>query len=227
MNNKGKVDYGDLNYEGRYGQYKISVISDKIEKITNLKNKKFVLEVGSGTGEMALRYSKCVETVICCDYDVKMLIVSKNKFQERHIKKIECIVADAKYLPFKMDVFDIVFERNLPLIYKKEALKQGIAKKVIAEMKRVSKKEVLFMNQKNHVIENRKHQTDHFFNTREFEKMARDNSLSIVKIDYITHSSDILMRIIGVNNLTKLEKIISKTPILRRFSGSIILYAVK
>ena len=71
-------------------------------------NEMMVLDIGAGDGESSVLLNKKGSFVISLDYDLKML---KKGLRKSKITKGQAVLADAKYLPFKDDYFDLVYSR--------------------------------------------------------------------------------------------------------------------
>ena len=74
----------------------------------NLGNNLNILDLGCGTGELALRISKKKYTNSCIGFDI-----SKFACQKTSEKGIDCIVGNALSLPFEENVFDLVIMREV------------------------------------------------------------------------------------------------------------------
>ncbi len=74
---------------------------------------KHVLDVGAGTGEMALAIAENATAVDAVDLTPEMIAVGKNKAIQRGIDNIKFTVQDASALDFKDNSFDAVIVSNL------------------------------------------------------------------------------------------------------------------
>lgn len=74
--------------------------------LKNLKNSR-ILEIGSGSGNFSIPLSK-QNKVMGIDISNEMLKVCK-KFAKQQKAPLNLVRADARYLPFKDNVFDVVF----------------------------------------------------------------------------------------------------------------------
>ena len=74
------------------------------ELLGDVKCKK-ILDVGAGTGRLAIPLAKMGAKVTACDVSEEMLKRLRNKTK---IKNLETVVADAEVLPFPEQKFDVV-----------------------------------------------------------------------------------------------------------------------
>ena len=94
-----------------------------------------VLDVCCGTGDQAFYYAKVGIKVIGIDLDPNMLRLAR-KDKRQSLNSISFQLADARYLPFSDNSFDYVSVSFA--LHEKERMARD---KIIAEMKRVVKKE--------------------------------------------------------------------------------------
>ena len=214
----------DLGFNTSFGTYKLSVIAERVFEISGMDSTKNVLEIGSGTGELAIRYAKICKEVTCTDINGYMVDIAKRKVEVLQIKNIKFAVADALKLPFKDSAFDIVIERNVQLVYHNRFLEDGTAQKVLEEMKRVSRDKVIIIHQsKNplqHFRENRF--SVHYFTGKELKRLLEALYLYDIKIMHVTHSTPLLFNILGEMKAKKLERSIKSMPFIKRMGGGII-----
>ena len=78
-----------------------------IEKM-NIQNNEFIIDVGSGTGDLIKLIAKQnVKTKIyCIDLNPKMLMQAKKNLKKEEHNDINFLVANAENLPFKKNFFD-------------------------------------------------------------------------------------------------------------------------
>ena len=69
-----------------------------------------ILDLGTGTGDMAIRMAKNIHDARVTGYDFSpsMLNAARNKAQRLHIINIEFIEGDAAEMPFENDRFDVI-----------------------------------------------------------------------------------------------------------------------
>ncbi|MEM2506524.1 MAG: class I SAM-dependent methyltransferase [Candidatus Aenigmatarchaeota archaeon] len=106
------------------------------ETILNASNLSadYALEVGCGQGTFTMLMSKKVRHVVAIDISYKALMIAKFLLKMKtNCGKISFIACDAEHLPFRENIFDIVYSRDL-LHHVSDS------ERVILEMKRVAKK---------------------------------------------------------------------------------------
>lgn len=69
-----------------------------------------LMDLGSGTGDMALHMASEMPdaTVVAYDFSAPMLEVAKKKASEKNIKNVDFVEGDAAEMPFEDNSFDIV-----------------------------------------------------------------------------------------------------------------------
>jgi ubiquinone/menaquinone biosynthesis C-methylase UbiE len=101
-----KTDYGKIanTYNKRYKSNSLSNIEIELIRIISENNYKNILEAGCGTGRWINSLDQKKLTVFGLDFSFDMLKISK------HDKtKLSILNADADFIPFKDDFFDLIF----------------------------------------------------------------------------------------------------------------------
>jgi demethylmenaquinone methyltransferase/2-methoxy-6-polyprenyl-1,4-benzoquinol methylase len=82
----------------------------KVVKIVGKNNPKQILDIATGTGDLALMMAKLnPEKIIGLDISEGMLAVGKEKIAKVNLsKKIEMVVGDSEEMPFNDDTFDAI-----------------------------------------------------------------------------------------------------------------------
>jgi demethylmenaquinone methyltransferase / 2-methoxy-6-polyprenyl-1,4-benzoquinol methylase len=82
----------------------------KVLKLVSDKNPKTVLDIATGTGDLAiLMTNTSAEKIIGLDISAGMLEVGKNKIKAQNLSdKIEMILADSENMPFEDNTFDAI-----------------------------------------------------------------------------------------------------------------------
>ena len=83
-------------------KYLNSFEQNKILPLLGVENKE-ILEVGVGTGRLAIRLANLGAKITAVDVSPQMLAVLKSKND-----KVKIVMGDAENLPFSNDVFDLV-----------------------------------------------------------------------------------------------------------------------
>lgn len=125
--------YDAGHYGGDFGNYlhdqEIEAFSSLVTRGTRL------LDLGSGTGKLALALSSDFDTVVCADSSFEMLLALKKKALEEGIC-VGCVLTDAQQLCFRREAFDsLVASRVLMHL---EDWRLGVS-----ELSRVSREVVL------------------------------------------------------------------------------------
>ncbi|MDR0797543.1 MAG: class I SAM-dependent methyltransferase [Nitrososphaerota archaeon] len=96
----------ELAEKTRMGKYLTAVETDFISKEVDFSKTRLVLDVGAESGRISLfaLNAKTAVAVVGVDIDVTSL-----KRHRQRTKQTCVVAADARYLPFKSDVFDAVF----------------------------------------------------------------------------------------------------------------------
>ena len=212
-----------LVYNKPFGKYKLSIIADRIRRISGLNPEMNVLEVASGTGELALRLSKGTLSYYSTDINKNMLYLQKTKLSNCKADSITCVLCDALKLPFKDNYFDIVLERNISLLYDAFFLHDGTAEKLLNEMVRVTKNKVVIVHQNKTPLSFSKNEdpTIHYFKESEIKDLLEKSGLVDIRVTYVTHSTKLLYDIFG-DNCRILESFLSNLLFFKKLGGSII-----
>ncbi len=82
----------------------------KVVKIVGKNNPKQILDIATGTGDLALMMANLnPDKIIGLDISAGMLEVGKQKINKANLsKKIEMIVGDSEEMPFENDTFDAI-----------------------------------------------------------------------------------------------------------------------
>jgi demethylmenaquinone methyltransferase/2-methoxy-6-polyprenyl-1,4-benzoquinol methylase len=82
----------------------------KVLKLVSDKNPKTVLDIATGTGDLALLMIKTsAEKIIGLDISAGMLDVGRKKIEAKNLSnKIEMLLADSENMPFENDTFDAI-----------------------------------------------------------------------------------------------------------------------
>lgn len=101
-----KVSYNELSsdYNGRYRQNPLSEVREKLLEICTSKTGTKILEVGCGTGHWLHELSSTGNEIHGADYSTGML-----KIAAAAGENIRVVNADANYLPYKKNSFDILY----------------------------------------------------------------------------------------------------------------------
>ena len=82
----------------------------KVVQLVSDKNPKIVLDIATGTGDLALLMSKTsAEKIIGLDISAGMLAVGREKIEAKNLSNtIEMLLADSENMPFENDTFDAI-----------------------------------------------------------------------------------------------------------------------
>ena len=82
----------------------------KVLKLVSDKNPKTVLDIATGTGDLAILMTETTaEKIIGLDISAGMLDVGRKKIEAKHLSdKIEMILADSENMPFEDNTFDAI-----------------------------------------------------------------------------------------------------------------------
>ncbi|MFV1857920.1 MAG: class I SAM-dependent methyltransferase [Anaerolineales bacterium] len=95
--------YDAGHYGGDFGNY---IHDQEVETFSSLVTSGTrLLDLGSGTGKLALALAGEFDTVVCADSSFEMLSVLKRKALEEGID-VACVLTDAQQLCFRRDAFD-------------------------------------------------------------------------------------------------------------------------
>lgn len=96
-----------------------------------LDQDKSILEIGTGTGDIAINISSKVKKVIACDLSPHMIEHAKEKAQAKQIGNITFFVQDAYSLDFPDNSFDVVVACNMLHIVREPAIILSSIKRVL------------------------------------------------------------------------------------------------
>ena len=122
-------DHSASVYDNQYAEEQNAKIEAALNGIS-LSKYSYVLDAGCGTGLLFKHIEKSAKLIV--DLDVSLKILKKAKKRVNQLSKVVVLRADADFLPFQNNVFDVAFAITLlqnmpdPLV-------------TLAEIKRVSK----------------------------------------------------------------------------------------
>lgn len=100
--------------------------AENIAKEIELKPDSIILEIGTGTGELAIRLSERCRKVYACDVSEKMLSFASKKAGQMNINNIEFVHSGFLNLNFESGIFDAVISQlalhHLPDFWKSVAI---------------------------------------------------------------------------------------------------------
>jgi ubiquinone/menaquinone biosynthesis C-methylase UbiE len=101
-----KTDYNKIaeTYNKRYSTNYLPGIEAKLNQLISLNKYKNILEAGSGTGRWISSFDENTLNTFGLDYSYEMIKISKNSKSN-----LKVINADADYIPFKDNFFDLIF----------------------------------------------------------------------------------------------------------------------
>lgn len=115
---------------GNLQQYPIPDI-----RLPPAKNNQLMLDIGSNWGRWAISAAKLGYRVIATDPSLEALLAAKRVCQQMGVESVDFVVADARYLPFVEDTFDVIFSYSVLQHLSKEHVRQ-----VLSEIKYTLKK---------------------------------------------------------------------------------------
>lgn len=101
-----KTNYNKLasSYNERYSVNYLTEVEKSLLNTASDKNIKTILEAGCGTGRWLNSLSKLNKKLFGLDFSIQMLRIAKSEISET-----ELVNADACYLPFNNNSFDMIF----------------------------------------------------------------------------------------------------------------------
>lgn len=106
LNSQAGYDLAAADYD-RKESYLDSFEKNKLLPLLGDLKEKKVLDVGAGTGRLAIRLAKLGANVTALDVSEKMLKEIKKKLK-RNLAEIKTVVDDCESLPFEDESFDVV-----------------------------------------------------------------------------------------------------------------------
>lgn len=125
--------YDADRYGGDFGSYLHAQEVEAFSSMVSAGNR--LLDLGSGTGKLALALATGFETVVCADSSFEMLSVLKRKAMDRDVD-IVCVVTDAQQLCFRRGAFDC-------LVSSRVLMHLADWKSGVSELSRVSREVVI------------------------------------------------------------------------------------
>jgi len=95
--------HNDQEYYARYDE-----ILDMVVKVANASPQKKVLDIGTGTGNLAMRFLACGATVVGLDPSEKMLAVARKKIGNDSRVEFRRVDAPFLHIPYPDTSFDVV-----------------------------------------------------------------------------------------------------------------------
>jgi ubiquinone/menaquinone biosynthesis C-methylase UbiE len=132
-----RYDMTATMYDMRYEKEQAAKITAALKNM-KIERNELILDVGCGTGILFRQVADESNLIVGIDFSRITLLQAKERVRTNNVFNVEMIQADADNMPFNRDLFDRVFAitilQNTP--------NPG---DTLAEIKRVSKKEALFV----------------------------------------------------------------------------------
>lgn len=195
----------------------------KVLKLVSDKNPKIVLDIATGTGDLAILMTNTnAEKIIGLDISAGMLEVGRNKIKAKNLSdKIEMILADSENMPFEDNTFDAITVafgvRNF------ENLEKGLA-----EILRVLKPNGIFVILETSVPDKTPYKQGYTFYSKNIlpligKLFSKDNSA----YQYLSESASVFPYGEALNNILKKIGFIDVVSMPQTFGVATIYSATK
>lgn len=195
----------------------------KVLQLVSYKNPKTVLDIATGTGDLAILMTKTsAERIVGLDISAGMLDVGRKKIEARNLSdKIEMILADSENIPFENDTFDAITVafgvRNF------ETLEKGLA-----EILRVLKPNGIFVILETSVPEKTPYKQGYTFYSRNIlpligKLFSKDDSA----YQYLSESASVFPYGEALNNILRKTGFIDVVSMPQTFGVATIYSATK
>ena len=239
---KKKFAYWQSFEYGKWFEDDRGSVIDAMERVSIsrfMKSKKFALalDVGIGNGRLLDTYCNNSREVIGLDFSRKLVSQSK-LFAEKKNIKYQCVIADAKHLPFKNKCFDLTICTRVL-----QHIPHGERKIAIGEMVRVSKSKGTVLLMSYNVLSlfglaklilraiTKDYSRHSKFNTIfDIRRMLKSLGVTIVRtegvvlfpIEFLKKVPNVRLRLILLNIGTPVEKLVVYFP-FKFFGGRLII----
>lgn len=200
----------------------------------NFEGKK-ILDIGTGDGAYILSLAQrfAVEKIVAVDFSEEAIRVARKKQERLGLKNCIFIVAEANYLPFKNNSFDVV-----TMIYILHHL--PAPQKILQEVYRLSKTFILFEKNRLNPYEwlclfrkKGSYPSDPSLFVWELKQLIKDSGFAIEKINYyqlVTYSiynfrilKNLFWRDKFIKGILYISRFLQKVPGVRCFSHSVMV----
>lgn len=193
-----------------YNDYSFKRKFDRMMSGLNIKKGDLVLDLGCGPGLMAKRLISEGGDVVCVDYSVGMVLRARKKLGDGMF-----IIADARNLPFKKNIFDLIICAEIFQYISKPA---EVIKQMAYSLKRNGRIRICFPSKKyiRYKLRITKGKSDvKIHHPDEIASYLRENKLSVTRFEDVTVISE------------KIDKLLDRFPMRGFLSRESFIESVK
>jgi demethylmenaquinone methyltransferase/2-methoxy-6-polyprenyl-1,4-benzoquinol methylase len=99
-------------YDERYAEEQVAKVEAALKNV-KIKKESLILDVGCGTGILFDHVADSADAIVGLDFSKKTILQAKEHARKESLRDVQLIRADADNMPFRNEVFNMVFAMTI------------------------------------------------------------------------------------------------------------------